>query len=191
LGVYTLIAVGSSVNLAETVDCWCLATRRTARRITRLYEERLRPHGLRATQFSILAALALKGPTPVGELAEALGLERTTLTRSAALLERKGWLSGVRPEDARKHPLQVTPTGRRKLESALPAWEAAQRFASRELGPFDSLKEYVEKRDGDGLAPIPARYPGRVGPDLAGWETGCWRRSRLFGVPVVMDRTAA
>jgi len=190
LGVYTLIAVGSSVNLAETVDCWCLATRRTARRITRLYEERLRPHGLRATQFSILAALALKGPTPVGELAEALGLERTTLTRSAALLERKGWLSGVRPEDARKHPLLVTPAGRRKLQAALPAWEAAQELAGHELGHIDALTAHVE-RDRESVIPMPVRYPGRVGPDLAGWETGCWRRSRLFGVPVVMDRTAA
>ncbi len=190
LGVYTLIAVSSSVNLAETVDCWCLATRRTARRITRLYEERLRPHGLRATQFSILAALALKGPTPVGELAEALGLERTTLTRSAALLERNGWVRGVRPDDARKHPLQVTPSGRRKLQAALPAWEAAQELAGQELGRFDALKEQAKRGDRDSVIPMPVRYPGRVGPDLAGWETGCWRRSRSFGAPLA-DRTAA
>lgn len=99
-----------------------------------MYEERLRPHGLRATQFSILASLALKGPTPIGELAEVLGLERTTLTRSAALLERNGWVRSVQGGDAREHPLEVTPAGRMKLEAALPAWKAAQEAASRDLG---------------------------------------------------------
>jgi DNA-binding MarR family transcriptional regulator len=99
-----------------------------------MYEELLRPHGLRATQFSILASLALKGPTPIGELAEVLGLERTTLTRSAALLERNGWVRSLRVGDAREHPLEVTPEGRNKLEAALPAWRAAQEVASREFG---------------------------------------------------------
>ena len=99
-----------------------------------MYEELLRPHGLRATQFSILASLSLKGPTPIGELAEVLGLERTTLTRSAALLERNGWVRSLRAEDAREHPLEVTPAGRCKLEAALPAWKAAQELVSREFG---------------------------------------------------------
>lgn len=181
----------SSVELGETTECWCLAARRTARTITRLYEAKLRPHGLRSTQFSILAALGLKGPTPVGELAEALGLERTTLTRSAVLLERHGWIRSVTPEDAREHPWQLSPAGRRKLEAVLPAWKAAQESAAREFGRFDSLGRYVAKRDGERMAPIPMRYPGRVGPDLAGREKGCWRRSRPFGAPLEVDRTAA
>jgi DNA-binding MarR family transcriptional regulator len=115
--------------LAVTRQCHCLAARRHARAITRLYDQHLRPHGLRATQFSILAALALKGPTPVSALAVTLGLERTTLTRSAALLERLGWVRGVRPADARQHPLSLTPAGRRTLHEAFPAWQAAQEIA--------------------------------------------------------------
>lgn len=123
--------------LAATKDCRCLAARRTARAITRMYEARLRPHGLRATQFSILAALALKGPTPVTELAKALGLERTTLTRSSGLLEEKGWVRGAASEDAREHLLKLTPVGRRTLEAAFPAWQAAQEQASRLTGRGD------------------------------------------------------
>jgi DNA-binding MarR family transcriptional regulator len=118
-------------DLAATTGCYCLAARRAARRLTRLYETRLRPVGLRATQFSILAALALKGPTRVGELAALLGLERTTLTRSAALLARRGWVRAARAPDARAHPLRITPAGRRKLEAALPAWKAAQDCVGR------------------------------------------------------------
>lgn len=123
----------AAVNLAATRACYCLAARQAARVITRLYEEKLRPHGLRATQFSILAALALKGPTPVSELAEVLGLERTTLTRSAALLERNGWIAAARSEDARRHPLRLRPAGRRKLEAAFPAWKATQELVGRKL----------------------------------------------------------
>ncbi len=66
--------VDARVDLSLLRDCHCLAARQQARVITRLFEEKLRPHGLRATQFSVLAALALKGPTRVTELAETLGL---------------------------------------------------------------------------------------------------------------------
>ncbi len=129
--IYTY-TMPTAVDLSATKDCYCLAARRNARAITRLYEQKLRPHGLRATQFSILAALALKGPTRVSELAGLLGLERTTLTRSAALLERNDWIRAVPSEDAREHPLQLGPAGRRKLEAAFPAWKEAQEVVTRE-----------------------------------------------------------
>lgn len=138
-----------SLNMDRAVDisacraCHCLAARRAARAITRLYEEKLRPHGLRATQFSILAALAFKGPTPVRDLAEVLGLERTTLTRSAALLERNGWVAAARSEDARARPLRLTQAGRRKLEGAFPDWKETQELVSRKLesdGEWGSLR---------------------------------------------------
>ncbi len=114
-------------DLTETRNCHCLAARRTARELTRLYEEKLRPHGLRATQFSVLAALSQMGPATSGELSDALGLERTSLSRSAALLARNGWVaSDESARDAREHVLSLTPSGLSKLESAFPDWKAAQ-----------------------------------------------------------------
>lgn len=113
-------------SLLATKDCRCLAARREARALTRLFEGRLRPYGLRATQFSVLSALALKGPTPVSELAEFLVLERTTLTRVAAVMTRNGWLTIAADPDARRRPLRITPAGRRKVEAAFPAWQEAQ-----------------------------------------------------------------
>jgi DNA-binding MarR family transcriptional regulator len=113
-------------DLSLCTQCHCLAARRRAREITRHFEAGLRPHGLRATQFSILAALALAGTLPMGELAELLGLERTTLTRAATLLERNRWLRAEPSPDGRERPLRLTPSGRRKLEAAYPAWRAAQ-----------------------------------------------------------------
>ena len=116
----------NTIDLSLCAQCRCLAARRTARAITREYDAKLRPHGLRATQFSVLAVLALAGPRPISELAEHLGLERTTLTRSAALLEQSGWVRADRSEDGRERPLLLTASGRRKLESSYPAWKAAQ-----------------------------------------------------------------
>jgi DNA-binding MarR family transcriptional regulator len=118
--------MGTRIDLSACRYCHCLAVRRRAREITRTFDEKLRPHGLRATQFSVLAALALKGPTPISELADVLGLERTTLTRSAALLEQNGWVAAARPEDAREHPLRLTRAGRARLGRAFPAWKEAQ-----------------------------------------------------------------
>jgi DNA-binding MarR family transcriptional regulator len=97
-----------SVDLSLCIQCHCLAARRRARAITRHFETALRRHGLRATQFSTLAALALARPMPMGELAELLGLERTTLTRSATLLERNGWVRTDRSADGRERPLRLT-----------------------------------------------------------------------------------
>jgi DNA-binding MarR family transcriptional regulator len=125
--------MGTIIDLFACVDCHCLAARRTARAITRDFEAKLRPHGLRATQFSILAALALKDPIPVSELAWVLGLERTTLTRSAALLERNGWIGAAESTDAREHPLRLTQAGRQKLEAAFPAWKEAQELVGGKL----------------------------------------------------------
>lgn len=113
-------------DLSECMQCHCLEARRQARAITRLYDAKLRPHGLRATQFSILVALALSGPRPTGALAETLGLERTTLTRSAALLQEAGWITTDVSGDARERPLKLTNAGRKKLETAYSAWKAAQ-----------------------------------------------------------------
>lgn len=130
--------VKGSPDLWATKDCHCLAARRRARELTRLYEKKLRPHGLRATQFSILAALALKGPTPISELAEFLGLERTTLIRSTALLERHGWVETDRSKDARERPVRLTSSGRRKVEGAFPAWSEVQDLVDGQLAQVRS-----------------------------------------------------
>jgi DNA-binding MarR family transcriptional regulator len=118
-------------ELEATRACHCLAARKRARAVTRLYEEKLRPHGLRATQYSILAVLAVKGVTPVGELADLLGLERTSLTRSAAVVERNGWISSGESDDARERPLHLTDEGLEKLTAAFPDWKEAQELVDR------------------------------------------------------------
>jgi len=123
----------TAIDLRLCADCHCLAARRCARELTRLFDEHLRPHGLRATQFSVLAVLALSGGATVNRLADALGVERTTLSRSTAILERRGWIKSDTSRDARVRPISLTASPRQKLEAAYPAWMGAQDAAAAQL----------------------------------------------------------
>jgi DNA-binding MarR family transcriptional regulator len=141
--------VAPPVDLTLTKTCPCLAARRRARAITRHFDAFLRPHGLRSTQFSVMAALALRGPTVRGRLADGLGLERTTLTRSAATLERQGWIETRETNDGRERPLALTVAGRRALDAALPAWKEA----------LDRLDDEARPPSPVAATPIPGGVP--------------------------------
>jgi DNA-binding MarR family transcriptional regulator len=122
-------------DLSECRECLCLASRRAARTITRSFDRLLRPHGLRVTQFTILVTLMLRGPLTIGELAESLGIERTTLSRNLALIESSLWVK-IRPgDDARSRIVSVTAKGRAMVAASLSAWRKAQKTASATIGP--------------------------------------------------------
>jgi DNA-binding MarR family transcriptional regulator len=123
-------------ELMACIECLCLASRRAARAVTAAYDKRLRPHGLRITQFSILVVLMLMGPTPMGEVAKFLGLERTTLTRNLDLLESKGWIESRPGEtDARARVVSTTAKGAEIVKAAFPQWRQAQDDVAAAFGP--------------------------------------------------------
>ncbi len=124
----------TDAQLLECSDCLCLASRRAARALTRAFDRQLRPHGIRATQFSILTVLLVRGPLAIGELAEFLGVERTTLTRNLALIEKEGWVD-IRPgKDARSRVVAATKKGRAVAMAAQAAWRKAQQAATAAVG---------------------------------------------------------
>ena len=129
----------NDTGTAAARNCLCLASRRASRAITRAFDRRLRPHGIRATQFSILVMLIEGGPATMGDLADALGLERTTLSRNLDLIVARGWVKiRVGDEDARSRDVAITGAGRRAVVAALPAWREAQTAAIAALGPAGS-----------------------------------------------------
>ena len=135
-------------DLSACADCLCLASRRAARTITRAFDAMLRPHGVRATQFTMLAMLELKGPQSIGELAQLLGTERTTLTRNIALIEEQDLVS-VRPgDDPRARIVEIAPKGRRLFTKALPAWRKAQGELTAKIGAAlaHSLREVARSK---------------------------------------------
>lgn len=107
--------------------CSCLALRRASRAVTQHYEASFRGSGMRATQFTVLSALAITGPVTVSRLAKILGMERTTLTRNLRPLEASRWIKVTSDEkDQRLRHVALTPRGRAAATAALPAWQNAQ-----------------------------------------------------------------
>lgn len=137
-------------------QCTCQKLRSAARATTRMYDDYLRPTGLTIGQYSALAALYYVPSMPMNKLATRLEMDRTTLTRSLAILERDSLIS-IEPdsEDTRVRAISLTNAGLQKLTEAFPLWEAAQEAMASMLGTrphkefrasldqsIDSLKAY-------------------------------------------------
>ena len=115
--------------------CVCNTLRMVTRAVTQLYDDVLRPSGLRVTQFSILAAIARMGEANLKVLEDMLAIDQTTLTRSLNLLERDGVIERASHPDGRIKAVRLTAKGRRALGIAPPLWAQAQDKILRELGP--------------------------------------------------------
>ncbi len=122
-------------NYSLLLDCSCNMIRRSARKITQLYESSLREAGIKPTQFTILAALANTGPILLTQLADTLLLDRTGLTRNLNVLERNGWVQLKTGEkDARQRVVSLTTGGYEQLGVAIPYWQKAQTAIANEIG---------------------------------------------------------
>ena len=115
--------------------CACGNLRRASRAVTQHFEAALEPSGLKATQFTLLVAAACAGPAPVSGLAEALVMDRTTLSRNLKPLVGRGLLAMSPGADRRRRLVRLTAKGRRALEGALPLWAGAQARIVAGLGP--------------------------------------------------------
>ena len=123
-----------SQSTLPVLPCMCGSFRRTARALTQLYEAALRPLGLRATQHTILQALSLTGEVSQGQLGEMLAMDSTSLTRTLAIMVRKGWIAERRGKDRRERRLDLSSAGEAKLNRALPVWEKVQSRLRRQIG---------------------------------------------------------
>lgn len=118
----TLRALSSDI----AARCAGFSLRRASRAITQHFDHALASAGLRTTQFTLLAALALAGPVSTNEIAEALVIDRTTLTRNMRLLRDAGLVETQPGRSGREQRLLLTPAGRETLAQAIPLWRAAQ-----------------------------------------------------------------
>jgi DNA-binding MarR family transcriptional regulator len=116
------------------LPCMCGNFRRTARTLTQLYENVLRPLGLRATQFTILQVLSRAGEVSQRQLGEMLAMDSTSLTRTLAIMRRQGWIAERAGKDRRERLLRLSSAGKRQLERVSPAWEKVQSRLRHQLG---------------------------------------------------------
>jgi len=125
----------------------CANLRRASRVLTQLYEDALRPAGLRASQFTILQVFSLAGEVTQAQLGQILAMDSTTLTRTLTIMSRHGWIAKQRGEDRREWRMQLSGAGEVQFRQALPYWEKAQTKLRRELGDdlSDGLMKLTQK----------------------------------------------
>ena len=145
----------SSANIseiAETTSATCLATRvrQLSRIITRLYDDAMRPLGITASQYTLLAQLASRDGITAVEIGHELDIEKSTLSRNLKRLLALGLIIMDPPAGRRGRGLHLTAKGQITLKDAYPVWQGAQARAVAVMGvdtrsKLDDLLRTAEK----------------------------------------------
>ncbi len=114
--------------------CIGMRTRVINRVISRIYDEALRPHGIKGSQMSILAVISGFGRAEPSEICRLLQLDASTLSRNVSRMKSKGWLNADPRSDRRAHRLELTANGERIIEEAFSSWQEAQNKVTSALG---------------------------------------------------------
>jgi DNA-binding MarR family transcriptional regulator len=134
-------------DAAEVVrDCIATRLRMADRVITKVYDDALRPLGLKVTQMTMLVVAEDRGLIRQSEVGARLRLDDSTLSRNLERMRANGWLEEVEGDDARVHSYRLTEAGRALLDRAIPAWRGAQAEARRLLGDagVQALQSFAE-----------------------------------------------
>jgi DNA-binding MarR family transcriptional regulator len=139
-------------DIAETTSAACLATRvrQLSRIITRVYDDAMRPLGITASQYTLLAQLAARDGITAVEIGHELDIEKSTLSRNLKRLLALGLIIMDPPAGRRGRGLHLTPKGQGVLRDAFPVWQAAQSHATTVMGgdsraTLDGLLKQAEK----------------------------------------------
>ena len=125
-----------SIASIDTIAKTCIAVRLRMlnRLVTNVYDEAMRPLGLKVSQLNILIAAAKMGVARPAAVCKHLQLDVSTLSRNVERMKARGWLKIIPAEDGRAQPFQLTAMGKRLVERAIPAWEKAQQKVKSTLG---------------------------------------------------------
>ncbi|HMY47335.1 MAG TPA: MarR family winged helix-turn-helix transcriptional regulator, partial [Leptospiraceae bacterium] len=109
------------------LSCLALNLKRTARLVSAAYDDAVRPSGLRSTQFSILATVAVNPDVSIAQLADWVDADRTTVQRSIGIMQRNLWITVEKAEQGNLRRLKLSAKGQKKLAEAYKLWEQAQK----------------------------------------------------------------
>jgi len=107
-------------------SCVCTSLRKASRAVTRQYDEALAEFGLTIVQFALLRNIGRSGPIALSSLAELMVMDRTSLYRALAALDRAGWIEIEGTGQGRAKAVSLTRSGRDVMADATPAWDVAQ-----------------------------------------------------------------
>lgn len=128
------------MNTFQTIGKTCIALhlRRATRHVARVYDDALRPLNLNNGQFSLMALLAAKSDWTMQELADALGLDQSSLSAAVKPLVRRDLIHvSASMEDKRVRLLRLSTEGRLLINKARPLWRKAQDNAEKILEDYD------------------------------------------------------
>lgn len=129
--------VPMTTSLQDTVKprgCTNLQLRQLMRRVTKHYDDEVGKTGLKGTQYSLLSFVAKLGPIRPGDLAVAMKIDASTLTRNLKPLITAGWVELAAGSDGRSRSITVTEAGRAKRAEAQRRWKIAQEGINQTLG---------------------------------------------------------
>jgi DNA-binding MarR family transcriptional regulator len=139
-------------DIAEATATTCLATRvrQLSRIITRVYDDAMRPLGITASQYTLLAQLAARDGITAVEIGHELDIEKSTLSRNLKRLLALGHIIMDPPAGRRGRGLHLTPKGQGVLKDAYPIWQGAQSRAVAVMGAdcratLDGLLKQAER----------------------------------------------
>jgi DNA-binding MarR family transcriptional regulator len=139
--------------------CACARVRRAGRAITQFYDDALAPAELRVTQYELLAKLMRRGPLRITDLAAALLLDRTALSRNLDPLCERGLVEVAAGADARTREIALTAAGRRALAAAEPLWLQAQQAVAKRIGAERLHALHALLEEIEALHPAPPQAP--------------------------------
>jgi DNA-binding MarR family transcriptional regulator len=124
----------------KQLPCYCASIRQAARAVTSLYEEALSGSGLHATQYTALQVLESLPDLTTTEIADAIGIDQTTATRTLGLIRKAGLALDSFGDDRRERRWALTSAGYGMLRRLKPRWESAQAALEKRLGQADAVR---------------------------------------------------
>ncbi len=124
---------------ASPRGCTNFKLRQLLRRVSLVYDRAMSECGLKITQYSLLTHVEKLGPITQADLAKAMGMDSSTLSRNLRPLESAGWVAVHAGDDARSHALSLTANGRKKRAQAKTLWKQAQLQLNATVGVGDVI----------------------------------------------------
>ena len=126
-------------KLAQEISRKCVAShvRQLNRSITRIYDDKLRSHGLKITQFTILVAIANLGTASPQTIGSTLNLEKSTISRGLERMMEQGWLLADCSNGGRIKTVTLTEVGKKLIVEASHSWSKAQ----------EQVEQLIERED--------------------------------------------
>ena len=129
-----LVKPTAVANVPKPQGCTNLKLRQLMRRVAQHYDAEVGKSGLKGTQYSLLSYVVKLDPIRAVDLAAAMRVSTSTLSRNLQPLIASGWIEVNAGNDARSRLISATEAGQIKRAEAQRKWRIAQEGINATLG---------------------------------------------------------